>query len=78
MSKQDLWQVFWPAWKKSITAAVLQSGFFSTGMFPINPNIIKRSALGSSAAMNNVAHIEGKEMLKSWIFQIFLFNYFSF
>ena len=71
MPKQDFWKVFWPAWKKSMTTTTLQSGFRRTGMFPINPNIIKRSALGPSAATDNIAHIEGKNMLKSWMFQMF-------
>ena len=31
----------------------------------------KKAALGPSGAMDNLAHIEGKGMLKSWMFQIF-------
>ena len=71
MPIQDFWKVFWPSWRKAMTTVILQSGFRRTGMFPINPNIIKRAALGPSAAMDNIAHIEGKDMLKSWMFQIF-------
>ena len=47
-----------------MTTATLESGFRKMGMFPINPNIIKRAALGPSAATDNLAHIEGKDMLK--------------
>ena len=74
MPKQDFWKVFWPLWRKATTTATLQSGFRRTGMFPINPNIIKRAALGPSAATDNVAHIEGKDMLTGWMFQIFVLD----
>ena len=54
-----------------MTTATLQSGFRRMGMFPKNPNVIKRASLGPSAATDNLAHIEGKDMLNSWMFQIF-------
>ena len=58
--KQDFWMVFWPAWKKSMMTATVQSGFCRTGIFPINPKAIKRSDLGPSAATDNIVQIEGK------------------
>ena len=48
MTKQDFWVVFWPAWHKSMTTAVIQSGFWKTGVFPYNPDMIKHSALAPS------------------------------
>ena len=72
MPKQDFWKVFWPSWRKAMPTAKLQSGFRRMGMFPINPNVIKRATLGPSAATDNVAHIEGKDMLTSWMFWIFV------
>lgn len=69
--KKDFWLVFWPTWKNSMTTAVLQSGFCKTFMFPINSNTINSLALGPSLAKDNVAHMQGKEMLTSWMFQMF-------
>ena len=70
-----------------MTTATLQSGFRRMGMFPINPNVIKRASLGPSAATDNLAHIEGKDMLNKLdvsdicfrsLFWIFVFNSFCF
>ena len=43
--KQDFWKVFWPSWRKAMTTATLQSGFRRMGLFPINPNVIKKRLL---------------------------------
>ena len=61
MPKQDFWLIFWPAWKKLMKTAAIQSGFRRTGIFPINPKMIKRSDLAPSAATDNLAQIEGKD-----------------
>ena len=60
MPKQDFWIPFWPAWRKSMTVAAVQSGFRKTGIFPINRNMIKQSDLGPSAVTDNVRNIQGK------------------
>ena len=76
MSKQDFWVVFWPAWCKSMTTAVIQSGFRKTGIFPYNPGMIKHSALAPPAATDNITQIEGKDCcgfqitLCVWLFWI--------
>ena len=42
--------------------AAIQSGFRKTDIFPINPEMIKRSSLAPSSVTDNMAHLEGKEM----------------
>ena len=70
MAKQDFWLIFWPAWKKLMKTAAIQSGFRRTGIFPINPEMIKRSDLAPSAATDNIAQIEDKDCSWSSEFKI--------
>ena len=86
MTKQDFWVVFWLAWHKSMTTAVIQSGFQKTGVFPYNPGMIKHSALAPSTATDNVTQIEGKNCCGVYCFGLihvcgcfgFLCNCFTF
>ena len=43
-----------------MTTAVIQSGFWKTGVFPYNPGMIKHSALVPSTATDNLMQIEGR------------------
>ena len=59
MPKHDFWISFFPAWRKSLTVAAIQSGFHKMGIFQVNRNVIKISDLGPSSATDNLANLQG-------------------
>ena len=36
LAKHHFFEVFWPAWRDSMSEAKIQSGFRKTGVFPVN------------------------------------------
>ena len=43
LPKGSCWEVFWPAWSRSMTVGNIQSGFRKTGVYPVNYDAISKS-----------------------------------
>ena len=42
LPKVSFWEVFWPAWSRSMTVGNIQSGFRKTGVYPVNYDAIDK------------------------------------
>ena len=56
-SKMEFFEVFIPAWKKSMTPQNIRAGFRETGICPFNPLIIHPSSLGPSEPTPDMAYV---------------------
>jgi len=54
LGKPGFFSVFTPAWTKSCSVEIAQSGFRATGIFPLNRDIIPDSAYAPSATSERV------------------------
>ena len=62
-SKMEFFEVFIPAWKKSMTPQNIRAGFRETGICPFNPLMIQPSSLGPSEPTDNLARPPCKQVV---------------
>ena len=43
LANRFFFEVFWPAWRESMTVGNIQSGFRKTGIFPVNMSAIPKT-----------------------------------
>ena len=62
LPKSQFFDVFWPAWKRAMTASTIIAGFRKTGIYPLNPKAVDPKSLGPSAASDNIAILQDVEV----------------
>ena len=67
-SKMEFFEVFVPAWKKSMTPQNIRAGFRETGICPFNPLMIHPSSLGPSEPTDNLARPPCKQVVLAYSF----------
>ena len=53
LDKPSFFQVFWPAFKRSMTVAAIQSGFRKTGIYPVNFEAIDKAKFTPAQVTNS-------------------------